>query len=41
MEQILACIRTDSGTYVATEGGSSATCLRAQAAALGELSRSM
>ncbi|MFI6377113.1 FadR/GntR family transcriptional regulator [Streptomyces sp. NPDC050546] len=29
-------IRTGSGTYVATEGGSSATFLRAQAAALGE-----
>ncbi|MDX3230309.1 FadR/GntR family transcriptional regulator [Streptomyces sp. ME19-01-6] len=29
-------IRTGSGTYVATEGGSSATLLRAQAAALGE-----
>jgi GntR family transcriptional regulator, transcriptional repressor for pyruvate dehydrogenase complex len=29
-------IRTGSGTYVATEGGSSATFLRAQAAAIGE-----
>lgn len=29
-------VRTGSGTYVATEGGSSATFLRAQAAAIGE-----
>ncbi|MFF6804035.1 GntR family transcriptional regulator [Streptomyces sp. NPDC012616] len=34
-------IRTGSGTYVATRGGSSVTFLRAQAAALASAARSM